>query len=96
VATGHARARGCGHKLRGIETTTMLKTEERERAEGAPVSRGRERRPWRRDREDAQSSLTPGEFGGEGASTRRRKARRSCAQGESGNGGAVAENDAGG
>jgi hypothetical protein len=46
-------------------------------------------------RGDARMGLTPGENGGEGVSTRR-KVRRSCAQGESGNGGAVEEHDAGG
>jgi hypothetical protein len=96
TATGHARARGCEHELRGAKTTTMHKTEERERVDEAPAMRGCERRPWRRGGGDAQMGLTPGENGGKGASTRRRKARWSCAQGESGNGGAVAEHDAGG
>jgi hypothetical protein len=74
----------------------VLKIEERERAEGAPATRSRKRRPWRCGGGDAQLSLTPGKNGGEGASTRRRKTRRSCTQGKSGDGDVVEEHDAGG
>jgi hypothetical protein len=34
AATGHTRARGCEHELRGTKTTTVLKTEKRERGRG--------------------------------------------------------------
>jgi hypothetical protein len=69
---------------------------EREGAAGAPATHGRERQPWRRGGGDAQLSLALAKNGEEGASTRRRKARWSCTQGESGNGGAVEEHDTGG
>jgi hypothetical protein len=63
---------------------------------GALATRDHEWWPWHHGGGGAQFEPYPAENGGDGASMRKRKARRSCAQDESENGGMVKEYDAGG